>query len=159
MTIARDLGIDCRVDNIARSDLYIAEEIFVCGTAAEISSVNSVDDRVDPVPRPEDHGHRRGLRPRRPRRGAAVQGLVRARRLSAESASSRAPGPAMPRRSGASAAGIRQTLGRATVDARDSVATEAEKRTAPGALRPEPLRCPGQLKVGRTIHRWSTCWR
>ena len=81
MTIARDLGFEVRVDNIARSDLYIAEEMFVCGTAAEVSSVNSVDDRDDPVPRPEDRGHRRGLRPRRPRRGAAVQGLVRARLL------------------------------------------------------------------------------
>jgi branched-chain amino acid aminotransferase len=49
-TIARDLGVDCRVDNIARSDLYIADEIFVCGTAAEISSVNSVDDRPVPCP-------------------------------------------------------------------------------------------------------------
>ena len=45
-------GIDCRVDNIARSDLYIAEEIFVCGTAAEVSSVNSVDDRAVPCPGP-----------------------------------------------------------------------------------------------------------
>ena len=52
MTIARDLGIECRVDNIARSDLYIAEEIFVCGTAAEVSSVNSVDDRPIPCPGP-----------------------------------------------------------------------------------------------------------
>jgi branched-chain amino acid aminotransferase len=52
MTIARDLGFDVRVDNIARSDLYIAEEIFVCGTAAEISSVASVDDRAIPCPGP-----------------------------------------------------------------------------------------------------------
>ena len=52
MTIARDLGMDIRVDNIARSDLYIAEEIFVCGTAAEISSVKSVDDREVPAPGP-----------------------------------------------------------------------------------------------------------
>jgi len=49
MTIARDLGMDIRVDNLARSDLYIAEEIFVCGTAAEISSVKSVDDREVPA--------------------------------------------------------------------------------------------------------------
>ena len=35
-----------------------------------------------PLPRAQDPGHRRRLRPRRPRRGAAVQGLVRARRLS-----------------------------------------------------------------------------
>ncbi len=53
MTIARDLGYECRVDNIARSDLYIAEEIFVCGTAAEVSSVNSVDDRAVPCPGPK----------------------------------------------------------------------------------------------------------
>jgi len=52
MTIAADLGFDCRVDNLARSDLYIAEEMFVCGTAAEISSVNSVDDRSIPAPGP-----------------------------------------------------------------------------------------------------------
>ena len=52
MTIARDHGFDVRVDNIARSDLYIAEEIFVCGTAAEVSSVNSVDDRAVPCPGP-----------------------------------------------------------------------------------------------------------
>jgi branched-chain amino acid aminotransferase len=52
MTIADDLGYDVRVDNLARSDLYIAEEIFVCGTAAEVSSVNSVDDRAIPCPGP-----------------------------------------------------------------------------------------------------------
>jgi branched-chain amino acid aminotransferase len=45
MTIARNLGFDIRIDNLARSDLYIAEEVFVCGTAAEISSVKSIDDR------------------------------------------------------------------------------------------------------------------
>jgi branched-chain amino acid aminotransferase len=52
LTIARDLGFDARVDDLARSDLYIAEEMFVCGTAAEISSVNSVDDRPLPCPGP-----------------------------------------------------------------------------------------------------------
>ena len=51
--IAGDLGFDVRVDNLARSDLYIAEEIFVCGTAAEVSSVNSVDDRAVPCPGPK----------------------------------------------------------------------------------------------------------
>jgi branched-chain amino acid aminotransferase len=53
MTIARDLGFDARVDNLARSDLYTAEELFVCGTAAEISAVNSVDDRSVPCPGPK----------------------------------------------------------------------------------------------------------
>ena len=35
-----------------RSDLYVAEEMFVCGTAAEVSAVNSVDDRAIPCPGP-----------------------------------------------------------------------------------------------------------
>jgi branched-chain amino acid aminotransferase len=52
LTIARDHGFEARVDNIARSDEYIAEEMFVCGTAAEVSSVNSVDDRLIPCPGP-----------------------------------------------------------------------------------------------------------
>ena len=50
--IARDLGHELRVDNIARSDLYVAAEIFVCGTAAEVGSVRSVDDRAVPCPGP-----------------------------------------------------------------------------------------------------------
>ena len=44
-TIARDLGMEVVVGDLARSDLYVAEEIFCCGTAAEVSAVNSVDDR------------------------------------------------------------------------------------------------------------------
>jgi branched-chain amino acid aminotransferase len=50
MTIAADLGFAARTDNLARSDLYVAEEAFVVGTAAEVSSVNSVDDREIPCP-------------------------------------------------------------------------------------------------------------
>ena len=52
MTIARDLGYEARTDNLARSDLYIADEAFVCGTAAEVSAVNSVDDRSIRCPGP-----------------------------------------------------------------------------------------------------------
>jgi len=52
MSIAGDLGFDVRVDYIARSDLYIAEEIFLCGTAAEVTPVSSVDDRDVPCPGP-----------------------------------------------------------------------------------------------------------
>ena len=52
MTIAADLGFEARTDNLARSDLYIAEEAFVVGTAAEVSSVSSVDDREIPCPGP-----------------------------------------------------------------------------------------------------------
>ncbi len=46
ISIARDIGIDVTVGELARSDLYIAKEMFVCGTAAEVSAVNSVDDRM-----------------------------------------------------------------------------------------------------------------
>jgi branched-chain amino acid aminotransferase len=53
MTIARDLGYDVRIDYLTRSDLYICEEMFVCGTAAEVSAVNSVDDRTIPCPGPK----------------------------------------------------------------------------------------------------------
>jgi len=52
MSIAGDLGFDVRVDYIARSDLYIGEEIFLCGTAAEVTPVSSVDDRDVPCPGP-----------------------------------------------------------------------------------------------------------
>jgi branched-chain amino acid aminotransferase len=52
MTIAGDMGYEVRVGELARSDLYIADEMFVCGTAAEVSAVNSVDDRPIPCPGP-----------------------------------------------------------------------------------------------------------
>src|SRR5437899_9554095 len=45
MTIARDLDLDIEVGNILRSDLYVAEEAFLSGTAAEIVPIRSVDDR------------------------------------------------------------------------------------------------------------------
>jgi len=51
-TIAADLGFEVVVGELARSDLYIAEEMFVCGTAAEVSAVASVDDREIPSPGP-----------------------------------------------------------------------------------------------------------
>ncbi len=51
-TIANDLGIEVVSGELTRSDLYIADEIFVVGTAAEVASVNSVDDRPVPCPGP-----------------------------------------------------------------------------------------------------------
>jgi branched-chain amino acid aminotransferase len=52
IAIARDLGFDVEFGDLSRSDVYIAEEMFVCGTAAEVSSVLSVDDRELPCPGP-----------------------------------------------------------------------------------------------------------
>jgi branched-chain amino acid aminotransferase len=45
-TIARDLGYEVEFGNILRSDLYVAEEAFLTGTAAEVVPIQSVDDRV-----------------------------------------------------------------------------------------------------------------
>lgn len=50
--IADEMGFEVRVDYLTRSDLYVCEEMFVCGTAAEVSAVNSVDDRTIPCPGP-----------------------------------------------------------------------------------------------------------
>ena len=50
--ILEDMGYEVEKGNIARSDLYIAEEIFCVGTAAEVSAINSVDDRAVPCPGP-----------------------------------------------------------------------------------------------------------
>jgi branched-chain amino acid aminotransferase len=52
IAIAHDLGFDVEFGDLSRSDVYIAEEMFVCGTAAEVSSVLSVDDRELPCPGP-----------------------------------------------------------------------------------------------------------
>ena len=76
MTIARDLGFEVVVDELTRSDLYIAEEMFVCGTAAEVSAVNSVDDRAIPCPGPMTQGDRERVRQGRARPDRQVQGLV-----------------------------------------------------------------------------------
>ena len=46
MTIARDLGFEIELGNILRSDLYVAEEAFLSGTAAEVVPIASVDDRL-----------------------------------------------------------------------------------------------------------------
>jgi branched-chain amino acid aminotransferase len=50
--IAQDLGYTVLETNIIRADLYLADEIFMCGTAAEVTPVRSVDDREvgDPGP-------------------------------------------------------------------------------------------------------------
>ena len=52
MALADDHDIEVVIGDLARSDLYIADEMFVCGTAAEVSAVNSVDDRPIPCPGP-----------------------------------------------------------------------------------------------------------
>jgi branched-chain amino acid aminotransferase len=48
--IARDLGYTVAQRDIARAELYLAEEIFLCGTAAELVPVREVDDHDLGVP-------------------------------------------------------------------------------------------------------------
>ena len=45
MRIAGDLGIPLVERSIDRTELYIADEIFLCGTGAQLSPVTSVDHR------------------------------------------------------------------------------------------------------------------
>jgi branched-chain amino acid aminotransferase len=45
MTIARDLGYPVREEQLLRHDLYLADEAFLTGTAAEVVPIRSVDDR------------------------------------------------------------------------------------------------------------------
>jgi branched-chain amino acid aminotransferase len=45
-TIAKDLGYDVLEQPISRDQLYIAEEVFVCGTAAECIGLSEIDFRV-----------------------------------------------------------------------------------------------------------------
>ncbi|MDQ1438929.1 MAG: branched-chain amino acid aminotransferase [Acidimicrobiaceae bacterium] len=50
--IARDLGVEVQTGNILRSDLYVCEEAFLSGTAAEVVPIRSVDDREIGEPGP-----------------------------------------------------------------------------------------------------------
>lgn len=43
LTLAKDLGIEIREQTLSRESLYLADEVFMTGTAAEITPVRSVD--------------------------------------------------------------------------------------------------------------------
>src|SRR5947199_7497192 len=45
VTLARDLGYSVVEESISRDQLYIADEIFVCGTAAEVIALREIDFR------------------------------------------------------------------------------------------------------------------
>ena len=52
MTIARDLGIPVVERPIDRSELMIADEVFLCGTAAKIAPVKRIESYPLPTERP-----------------------------------------------------------------------------------------------------------
>jgi branched-chain amino acid aminotransferase len=45
ITLARDLGYTVVEEQISRDQLYIADEVFVCGTAAEVIGLREIDHR------------------------------------------------------------------------------------------------------------------
>lgn len=57
LTLAKDLGIETVVGPLTRESLYTSDEVFVCGTASEVTPVRSVDrlpvgdGKVGPVTR------------------------------------------------------------------------------------------------------------
>jgi branched-chain amino acid aminotransferase len=50
--IAQDLGYTVDEKNLIRSDLISADEVFMCGTAAEVTPIREVDDREIGPPGP-----------------------------------------------------------------------------------------------------------
>jgi branched-chain amino acid aminotransferase len=50
--IAQDLGHRVVEKNLIRTDLYLADEVFMCGTAAEVTPIREVDDQVIGGPGP-----------------------------------------------------------------------------------------------------------
>lgn len=46
ITLAREAGFPVRETLIARDELYLADEVFLCGTAAEVTPVREIDDRT-----------------------------------------------------------------------------------------------------------------
>ena len=46
LTVCKDLGLEVVEQPVSRDQLYIADELFVCGTAAECVAIREVDFRV-----------------------------------------------------------------------------------------------------------------
>jgi branched-chain amino acid aminotransferase len=50
--IAEDLGYPVVQKQLIRTDLYLADEVFMCGTAAEVTPIREVDDHLVGPPGP-----------------------------------------------------------------------------------------------------------
>ncbi len=46
MHVAKDMGYQVSEENIARSELYVADELFFTGTAAEVTPIREIDRRT-----------------------------------------------------------------------------------------------------------------
>jgi branched-chain amino acid aminotransferase len=68
LTLARDLGLEVVEEPVSRDQLYLADEVFVCGTAAEVSGLREIDLRrigdgkTGPVTRRLQHAYQQATR-------------------------------------------------------------------------------------------------
>jgi len=46
LTLAREYKIPCEIRDISRDELYIADELFLTGTAAEVKPIGEIDNRI-----------------------------------------------------------------------------------------------------------------
>jgi branched-chain amino acid aminotransferase len=73
VTLAHDLGLEVLETPISRDQLYIADEAFVCGTAAECIALREIDFRtigdgkMGPITRLVQQAFRSAIRGRHPR--------------------------------------------------------------------------------------------
>lgn len=45
VTLLKEMGVEITYDRFARDEMYLADEVFMCGTAAEITPVRMIDNR------------------------------------------------------------------------------------------------------------------
>lgn len=81
--LAHDLGIDVIEQPVSRDQLYIADEIFVCGTAAEVIAIREIDFRtigagkMGPVTRKVQQAYQEAIHGRHPRSAGWLDYVVR----------------------------------------------------------------------------------
>jgi len=46
LTLAKDLGIPTEVRSVDRSEMYVCDEVFLCGTGVQVSAVIEIDHRA-----------------------------------------------------------------------------------------------------------------
>ncbi len=46
MALAREIGVQTETRTVDRTELYVADEVFLCGTAAQVAPVTAVDERL-----------------------------------------------------------------------------------------------------------------
>ena len=90
ITIARDLGLELIERDVARAELTLADEVFLVGTAAELTPVREIDDieigppgeitrQIQKVYDDALHGRARPLRRVARRRAGTIRGVNAAR--------------------------------------------------------------------------------